>query len=185
MCWHLTHISEGGWGVLPVQVVYVFMGSISGYVAARLYKSEYVTWQTLGVLMSCVLCSDGRSEVEVKCPHDSFLCARVSTEVPCVCVCVVVIVCHLTPLRACFAVFFILNLFLWGAGSSAAIPFTTLLALLSLWLGISLPLTFFGAFLGFRKAVSMSTFCDGGHYIECIIPPPAHRATCPHQSDSS
>jgi transmembrane 9 superfamily protein 2/4 len=51
----------------------------------------------------------------------------------------------------CFSVFFTLNLFLWGAGSSAAIPFTTLLALLCLWFGISLPLTFFGAFLGFRK----------------------------------
>lgn len=53
-----------------------------------------------------------------------------------------------------FVVFFVLNLFLWGAGSSAAIPFTTLLALLCLWFGISLPLTFFGAFLGFRRPAS-------------------------------
>lgn len=52
-----------------------------------------------------------------------------------------------------FGVVFFLNLLLWGAGSSAAIPFTTLLALLCLWFGISLPLTFFGSFLGFRKAV--------------------------------
>ena len=59
--------------------------------------------------------------------------------------------------RTCFIVFFILNLFLWGAGSSAAIPFTTLLALLCLWFGISLPLTFFGAFLGFRKSVCSIT----------------------------
>ena len=53
-----------------------------------------------------------------------------------------------------FAIFFFLNLLLWGRGSSAAIPFTTLLALLCLWFGISLPLTFFGAFLGFRRPVS-------------------------------
>jgi len=53
-----------------------------------------------------------------------------------------------------FAIFFFLNLLLWGQGSSAAIPFTTLLALLCLWIGISLPLTFFGAFLGFRRPVS-------------------------------
>lgn len=53
-----------------------------------------------------------------------------------------------------FVIFFILNLFLWGANSSAAIPFTTLLALLCLWFGISLPLTFVGSFLGFRKNVS-------------------------------
>ena len=57
-----------------------------------------------------------------------------------------------------FGVFFVLNLFLWGAGSSAAIPFTTLLALLCLWFGISLPLTFFGSFLGFRKSVSSCLF---------------------------
>ena len=52
----------------------------------------------------------------------------------------------------CFTVFFILNLLFWRAGSSAAIPYTTLLALLCLWFGVSLPLTFFGAFFGFRKA---------------------------------
>jgi transmembrane 9 superfamily protein 2/4 len=38
-------------------------------------------------------------------------------------------------------------------GSSAAIPFTTILALLGLWLGISLPLTLLGSFFGFRKKV--------------------------------
>ena len=53
-----------------------------------------------------------------------------------------------------FSLHFVLNLFLWGAGSSAAIPYTTLLALLCLWLGISIPLTLLGSFLGFRKAVS-------------------------------
>lgn len=52
-----------------------------------------------------------------------------------------------------FGVFFVLNLFLWGAGSSAAIPFTTLLALLFLYFGISVPLIFVGSFLGFRRTV--------------------------------
>lgn len=39
---------------------------------------------------------------------------------------------------------------LWGKGSSAAVPFGTLMALLSLWLFISIPLTFVGAYFGFR-----------------------------------
>lgn len=52
-----------------------------------------------------------------------------------------------------FAVFFVLNLLLWGKGSSAAIPFTTLIALLAMWFGISLPLTFVGAYFGFKKRV--------------------------------
>ena len=40
---------------------------------------------------------------------------------------------------------------LWYYGSSAAIPFFTLVALLALWFGVSVPLTFVGAYFGFRK----------------------------------
>lgn len=50
-----------------------------------------------------------------------------------------------------FSLFFVMNLLFWAKGSSAAIPFTTLLALLALWFGISLPLTFVGAYFGFKK----------------------------------
>ncbi|OQR70601.1 transmembrane 9 superfamily member 2-like [Tropilaelaps mercedesae] len=50
-----------------------------------------------------------------------------------------------------FCIFFVLNLVLWAKESSAAVPFTTLLALLSLWFGISLPLTFIGSYFGFKK----------------------------------
>ncbi|XP_076877306.1 transmembrane 9 superfamily protein member 5 isoform X2 [Brachyhypopomus gauderio] len=52
-----------------------------------------------------------------------------------------------------FADFFLMNLILWVEGSSAAVPFGTLLAVLALWFGISVPLTFVGAFFGFRKPV--------------------------------
>lgn len=52
-----------------------------------------------------------------------------------------------------FGVFFLLNLILWAKGSSAAVPFTTLIALLFLWFGISLPLTFVGAYFGFKKRI--------------------------------
>jgi transmembrane 9 superfamily protein 2/4 len=40
---------------------------------------------------------------------------------------------------------------LWYYGSSAAIPFFTLVALLALWFGVSVPLTFVGAYFGFRR----------------------------------
>jgi transmembrane 9 superfamily protein 2/4 len=53
-----------------------------------------------------------------------------------------------------FSVFFVLNLVFWWMGSSAAIPFVTLVGLLGLWFGISVPLTFVGAYFGFRKRVS-------------------------------
>jgi transmembrane 9 superfamily protein 2/4 len=50
-----------------------------------------------------------------------------------------------------FFVFFILNLILWYKESSAAVPFGTLCALVALWFCISVPLTFLGAYLGFKK----------------------------------
>ncbi|XP_042871776.1 transmembrane 9 superfamily member 2-like [Penaeus japonicus] len=50
-----------------------------------------------------------------------------------------------------FALFFLMNLIFWYKGSSAAIPFTTLLALLALWFLVSVPLTFVGSFFGYRK----------------------------------
>ncbi|XP_028406343.1 transmembrane 9 superfamily member 4-like [Dendronephthya gigantea] len=46
---------------------------------------------------------------------------------------------------------FILNFFIWGKHSSGALPFTTMLALLLLWFGISLPLVFLGYYFGYRK----------------------------------
>jgi len=52
-----------------------------------------------------------------------------------------------------FSIFFVLNLMLWFKGSSAAIPFTTLIGLLAMWFGVSLPLTFVGAYFGFKKRV--------------------------------
>jgi len=50
-----------------------------------------------------------------------------------------------------FIIFFVMNLILWGEHSSAAIPFGTLVVILLLWFGISIPLTFLGAFYGYKK----------------------------------
>jgi transmembrane 9 superfamily protein 2/4 len=53
---------------------------------------------------------------------------------------------------AVFAVFFVLNLLIWGDRSTGAVPFGTLVALLVFWFGMSLPLVFVGSWLGFRRA---------------------------------
>lgn len=50
-----------------------------------------------------------------------------------------------------FAVFFVLNALIWGQKSSGAVPFGTMFALVFLWFGISVPLVFLGAYVGFRK----------------------------------
>ncbi|KAJ3043202.1 hypothetical protein HDV00_005522 [Rhizophlyctis rosea] len=50
-----------------------------------------------------------------------------------------------------FIVFVILNFFLIGAKSSAAVPFGTMFALIAMWCLISVPLCFIGAYFGFKK----------------------------------
>lgn len=57
--------------------------------------------------------------------------------------------------RTVFGLFFVMNLILWSKGSSGAVPFSTLVALLALWFCVSVPLTFIGAYFGFRKRVSV------------------------------
>lgn len=52
----------------------------------------------------------------------------------------------------CF-VLFILNLIVWAEGTTNAIPFGSLVAVLALWFLVSVPLTFLGAFFGFRRDV--------------------------------
>jgi transmembrane 9 superfamily protein 2/4 len=50
-----------------------------------------------------------------------------------------------------FALFFALDVLIWSQGSTGAVPFLTLLALLTLWFGISVPLVFLGAYFGYKK----------------------------------
>lgn len=50
-----------------------------------------------------------------------------------------------------FCVFLFLDLFIWGRGSSGAVPFGTIMALVCMWFCISVPLVFLGAFFGFKQ----------------------------------
>ena len=52
-----------------------------------------------------------------------------------------------------FAVFFLLNLFVWARQSSGAVPFTTMLVIVALWFLISVPLSIAGSWLGFRQSL--------------------------------
>jgi len=52
-----------------------------------------------------------------------------------------------------FVMFFILNLFVWSTNSSAAVPFMTIIALMLLWFGISVPLVMVGSYRGFKEQV--------------------------------
>ncbi|CAF1006708.1 unnamed protein product [Didymodactylos carnosus] len=45
----------------------------------------------------------------------------------------------------------LINFFIWGKRSSGAVPFSTMLAILTMWLGISFPLVCLGFYFGYRK----------------------------------
>ncbi|KAJ5161420.1 Sodium:alanine symporter [Penicillium capsulatum] len=51
-----------------------------------------------------------------------------------------------------FCLVLILNLFVWAQASSTAIPFSTLIGLLALWLLIQVPLVYIGSWLGYVRA---------------------------------
>ncbi|KAE8354045.1 hypothetical protein BDV28DRAFT_131955 [Aspergillus coremiiformis] len=50
-----------------------------------------------------------------------------------------------------FSIFFLLNLFVWAKGSSGAVPFGTMVALVAIWFVISVPLSVAGSWLGFKQ----------------------------------
>jgi hypothetical protein len=54
------------------------------------------------------------------------------------------------PAGIVFLIFFSLNMFIWGQKSSGAVPFGTFFALLVMWFGISVPLVYFGSYIGYR-----------------------------------
>lgn len=51
-----------------------------------------------------------------------------------------------------FFLVLILNLFVWAQASSTAIPFSTLIGLLGLWLLIQVPLVYLGSWVGYVRA---------------------------------
>lgn len=50
-----------------------------------------------------------------------------------------------------FFTFFMLDIVVWSYGSTQAVPFLTMLAVLTLWFGISVPLVFLGAYFGYKR----------------------------------
>jgi len=50
-----------------------------------------------------------------------------------------------------FTIFFFLNFVALVEGSTQAVPFTSMLTIICLWFGISLPLELFGAYIGFKN----------------------------------
>lgn len=56
-----------------------------------------------------------------------------------------------------FATFFLLNLFVWARQSSGAVPFTTMLVIVSLWFLISVPLSIAGSWAGYKQTLPEPT----------------------------
>jgi transmembrane 9 superfamily protein 2/4 len=50
-----------------------------------------------------------------------------------------------------FGLFFLLNLVNWANASTDAVPFTSMVVVVILWFGISVPLVFLGSYFGYKK----------------------------------
>eukprot|EP00606_Chrysophyceae_sp_TOSAG23-5_P000833 GSChrysophyteH2.ASY1.ANO1.1049.1 assembled CDS len=102
--------SNRGSLMIGLLLLFVLMGSIGGFISARLYKSfKGKQWQRATLFTALLF------------PGIAFM------------------------------VFFTLNLLIWSYGSTGAIPFLSMLAILTLWFGISVPLVFLGAYFGYKK----------------------------------
>lgn len=107
----LSPANRGGLAT-ALLLLFVFMGSFSGYVSARLYKMFLgKEWRTTTILSACLF-----------------------------------------PGIVGGMVLF-LNFFVWYQGSTAALPFGTIAAVLLLWIGVSVPLVFIGSFFGYKRDV--------------------------------
>merc|ERR1711977_738132 len=51
----------------------------------------------------------------------------------------------------CFATFLTFDMLLYNYGSTGAVPVSSLISLLALWFGVSVPLVFVGAYLGYKR----------------------------------
>ena len=96
--------------IMAMLLLFTFMGSIAGYISARVYKMfKGEDWKTTTLWSGLVFPG------------------------------------------VAFSVFFGLNLLLWYKDSSAAVPFAAMTVILVLWLGISIPLVYVGAYRGYAK----------------------------------
>ncbi|CAG0880593.1 unnamed protein product [Cyprideis torosa] len=90
--------------------LYAFMGAVSGYFSARLYRTmKGSDWKKTALWTATLY------------PGVVFIAG------------------------------FVLNFFLIGESSSGAVPFSTMISLLCIWLGVSFPLVFLGSYFGYRK----------------------------------
>ena len=105
----LSPVKRGSLLVAQI-VLYVLLGSVAGYITARIYKTfKGKSWQ-----YATIATAFGFPGI-------------------------------------CFLVFFILNIVAKVQNSTDAVPIQYMILLLFLWLGISTPLVFFGAYLGFKQ----------------------------------
>lgn len=96
--------------IMAALSLYVMMGGVAGYVAARLYKTFRGTSRTQATTFTAL---------------------------------------GFPAIVFCFL--FSLNLVTRGQGSSDTVPFTAVVILVVLWLGISTPLVFIGAYFGYKQ----------------------------------
>lgn len=120
---------------------YAAMGGIAGFVSARIYKTiRGRRWKKSAFLVSNIFGKMAAAASVLICEiarSSAILLFLSQTGV-------------LYP-GMVFGTCFVLNFFIWKKSSSGAVPFTTMLSLLFIWFGISLPLVYLGYYIGYKK----------------------------------
>ena len=143
MCGMLSPSSRGAL-VSAGFVLFMFMGLFCGYFAGRLFKtisSAKSDWKT-AALQSSLLYPGTRSKGSWRHTTNNKTAFMFYTSAKFI---------RTSLTGVIFGVSFILNFFIWGKKSSGAVPFTTMIAILLLWFGISVPLVFLGYYHGQKK----------------------------------
>lgn len=107
-------ISPANRGSIMIGLLFLFvmMGSLAGYVSARLYKSfKGKQWQRCTLLTALLFPG------------------------------------------IVFTLFIIMDLVVWSYGSTGAVPILSMLAVVAMWFGISVPLVFLGAYFGYKQDI--------------------------------
>ncbi|PKU31327.1 transmembrane 9 superfamily member 4 [Limosa lapponica baueri] len=117
--------------------LFMFMGVFGGFFAGRLYRTlKGHRWKKGAFCVSLVVfCAVQSGLLMARCVDKLPKYLWTATLYP----------------GVVFGICFVLNCFIWGKHSSGAVPFPTMVALLCMWFGISLPLVYLGYYFGFRK----------------------------------
>lgn len=125
--------------MIGILLLFVLLGAVAGFTSARLYKTFKVCCRKSQYCVCLLLCVTSSKSLQHFQGKQWQKCTLLTAT--------------LFPGIA-FGMFFCLDLMVWSYGSTGAVPILTMLAILTLWFGISVPLVRTNYFLCFVALIN-------------------------------